>query len=81
MDFRTKLVRILRKKGKSIQGMERGRRFQTYPVARRENQKHPNAPRKGLGEPIPCISTLGYKTEDAKCCESCFKCWNRPLEE
>lgn len=44
-------------------------------------EKHPNAPRKGLGEPIPCISTLGYKTEDAKCCESCFECWNRPLEE
>ncbi|MGM9917584.1 hypothetical protein [Anaerotignum sp.] len=44
-------------------------------------EKHPNAPRKGLGEPIPCISTLGYKTEGAKCCESCFECWNRPLEE
>lgn len=45
-------------------------------------EKHPNAPRKTSGDPIFCIMLLGYRTSNEGCYgNSCFECWNRPLEE
>lgn len=48
-------------------------------------EKHPNAPKTKLGNPIVCTYYCGYVKRAPRLCEAtleeCFACWDQPLED